>query len=133
VTIATGQLAGRLVGFGAGVGEEHPVGEGMVHQLARQAQGRLVGVDVGHVPELAGLLGQGLDQRGMAMAQGTDGNAASEVDVFAIGLIPDARTLSSHRNERGGGVGRDHHLIEGGALHIGLRSGHRDFSCRSRR
>lgn len=82
VGVAASQLEGRLVGLGAGVGEEHPLGEGGVHQLARQAQGRLVGEDVGNVPDALGLLGERLDQRRMRVAQ-------------EVTAMPPAKSISS--------------------------------------
>ncbi len=129
VGVAASQLEGRLVGLGAGVGEEHPLGEGGVHQLARQAQGRLVGEDVGNVPDALGLLGERLDQRRMRVAQGGHGDAAGEIDQFAAALVPDARSLASHRDEGGGGVVGDHIPVEIGTFYLRMGSGHRCFSC----
>ncbi|MNN16118.1 hypothetical protein D3C81_1292470 [compost metagenome] len=125
VGVAAGQLQRGLVGLGAGVGEEHALGEGGVDQLLRQAQGRLVGEHVGHVPDLVGLLGQRLDQRRMRVAQRVHRDAASEVDQFTAALIPDSGTLTTHRNESGRGIVGDHDLVEVGTLNLRLRSGHR--------
>ncbi|MNM70280.1 hypothetical protein D3C81_819060 [compost metagenome] len=121
---ATGQLESGLVGLGAGVAEERTVGKGGVHQLVGQAQGRLVGEHVGYVPEGVGLLGQGLDQCRVAVAQGVDRDATGKVDQLATRLVPDAGTLASHRNEGRRRIVGDHDLVEIGTLHRGLLNGH---------
>jgi hypothetical protein len=128
---ATGQLEGGLVGFGAGVAEEHALGKGGVDQLVRQAQGRLVGEHVGDVPQLVGLLGQRLDQRRVAVAQYVDRDAAGEVDQLATRLVPDAGTLATHRNEGGRRIVGNHDLVEIGTLHRGLLNGHRSLLKRN--
>src|SRR5690606_22330306 len=99
--IATCQLERRLVGFGAGVTEKGTVGEGRIHQLFRQAQRRLIGEDIGDVPELASLLGQRLHQRRVCMPEHVHGNASGEVDQLSPALIPYSRALAAHRNEGG--------------------------------
>ncbi|MNZ80623.1 hypothetical protein D3C78_992650 [compost metagenome] len=124
VGITAGQFERCLVGLGAGVGEEYALGKGGIHQLPGQAQGRLVGEDVGHVPDLVGLLGERLDQRRVGMAQGVHGDAAGEVDQLATGLVPDSGTLASHRDESGGGIVGNHHLVEIGALDLRMLNGH---------
>ena len=122
---AAGQLEGGLVGLGAGVAEEHALGEGGIDQLVGQAQGRLVGEHVGDVPQGVGLLGQRLDQCRMAVTEGVDGDAAGEVDQLATALIPDSRTQATHRNKGGWGIVGDQILIEIGALHRIVLNGHR--------
>ncbi|MNZ65221.1 hypothetical protein D3C78_834080 [compost metagenome] len=123
----TGQLEGGLVGFGAGVAEEGAVGKGGVDQFMRQAQGRLIGEHVGHVPQLVRLLGQGTDQRRMRVAQYVNGNPAGEVDQLATGLVPDAGTGATHRNECGRRIVGNHYLIEIGALYRSVLNGHRSL------
>ncbi|MNH20925.1 hypothetical protein D3C79_807140 [compost metagenome] len=126
-----GQLERRLVGFGAGVAEERTVGEGRIDQLVRQAQGRLVGEHVGHVPQLVGLLGQGANQRRMGMAKDVNGDAAGEIDQLAARLIPDAGARSTDGNESRRCIIGDHHLVEIGALHRSLLNGHRSLLKRN--
>lgn len=127
----TGQLECGLVGFGTGVAEERTVGKGRVDQLVRQAQGRLVGEHVGHVPQFVGLLGQGANQRRMRMAKHVYGDAAGEIDQLAARLIPHAGARSTDGNESRRRIVGDHHLIEIGALHRSLRSGHRSLLKRN--
>lgn len=119
------ELERGLVGLGAGVAEEHALGEGGIDQLVGQAQGRLVGEHVGDVPQGVGLLGQRLDQCRMAVTEGVDGDAAGEVDQLATALIPDSRTQATHRNKGGRGIVGDQILIEIGALHRIVLNGHR--------
>ncbi|MNY26551.1 hypothetical protein D3C86_1604080 [compost metagenome] len=125
VAIAACQLEGGLVGLGAGVGEEHAVGEGGLGQQLGQAQGRLVGEHVGHVPELLRLFGQRLDQCRVGMAEHVHGDAAGEVHQLATALIPDSAALATHRNEGGRGENGNHQLVKIGALHRRVRNGHR--------
>ncbi|MDT4815155.1 hypothetical protein FQZ97_481770 [compost metagenome] len=125
VGITAGQFERRLVGLGAGVGEEHALGEGGFHQLLGQAQGRFVGEHVGDVPDLARLLGQRPHQRRVRVAQGVHGDAAGEVDQLSTALVPDSRTFATHRNEGGGRVVGHHVLVEIGALHRLVLNGHR--------
>ena len=87
--VAASQLESGFVRFGAGVAEVDLVGEGGGNQLLGQTQGRLVGHDVGEVPQLLALGFQGLDQLGMTVTQTVDGNATGEVDILAPFLIPD--------------------------------------------
>ena len=116
------QLERRLVGLGAGVDEQHTVGKGRRHQLGCQPQGRFVGHDIGHMPELLRLLGQHLDQLRVGMAQRVDRNATGQIDIFPALLIPQARTLAAHRNHIHGGVIGHHVPIEVGATDLhGLR------------
>ncbi|MNO85798.1 hypothetical protein D3C76_771770 [compost metagenome] len=86
----TGQLEGGLVGFSPGVTEEHALGESGIDQLAGQLQGRLVGENVGDVPQLVGLFGQRTDQRRVGMAKDVHGDAAGKVDQLAARLVPDS-------------------------------------------
>ncbi len=120
--VFAGQLERGFVGLGAGIGEEHPFGEGQLAQPASQLQGRFVGQYVTDMPEFLGLFGQYLDQLGMGVAQAGDGDAASEVDVVSSLLIPQAGTFTAHRNDRRRGVVGHHDFIEplagdGGADH----------------
>ena len=95
---ATGQLDGALVGLGAGVGKERlPVRTGGTHLVAalvgsggeQRGEGRgqlaaVLGVEVvARLPELAGLLAQGVDHGGVRVAQARAADAAEKVDVLA--------------------------------------------------
>jgi hypothetical protein len=132
-TDTTGQLERGLVGFGAGVAEERTLGKGRVDQLVCQAQGRLIGEHVGHVPQLVRLLGQGTDQRRVRVAQYVNGNPAGEVDQLATGLVPNAGTGATHRNEGGRRIVGNHYLIEIGAFYRSVLNGHRSLLKRNTR
>ncbi len=88
VGIFTRQLERCLIGLGAGVTEEDPVGEGSIDKHFGQTQDRLIGVAVAGMPELAGLVGQGLHQTRMGMPQRVHGDAAGKIDILFALLIP---------------------------------------------
>ena len=115
IAVATCQLERGFVGLAPGVGEKHALGESLFGQLARQAQRRFVGDHVREVPELVALLGQRGHQLRVAVTQHGHRNAAGEVDVFLVVLIPDSRTLASHRHDGARNVIRNHDFIEGAA------------------
>jgi hypothetical protein len=73
---------------------------------------RSVGEPVRDVPDLARLLLDRLHHRRVAVAERRHGDAAREVDVHAPVLVPDARALAAHRQERRRREARDHHLVE---------------------
>ena len=82
------RLDRALAGLGAGVAEEHGIGEAVGDQPLGQTLLLRDLVEVGDVPELAALLDQRLDQMGMAVAQRRDGDAAGEVEIaVAIGGV----------------------------------------------
>ena len=86
--VAARRLDGAFERLGAGIGEEHLVGEGGVDQpLAEPALPRNL-VEIGDVPELVGLLGQRRDQMRMAVAQRIDGDAAGEIEI-SLALVGD--------------------------------------------
>ena len=86
--IAARGLDGAFERLGAGIGEEHLVGEGRGDQpLGEPAlAGNLV--EVGDVPELAGLLGQRRDEMRVAVAERVDGDAAGEIEI-ALAVVGD--------------------------------------------
>ena len=62
-------LDGGLVGLGARIGEEHDVREGVLDESPGQLLALRDLVEVRGVPELAGLLGQRLDEMRMGVAE----------------------------------------------------------------
>ena len=68
-------------GFGAGVLEEHGVGEAQGAQPVGQPLAFRDAVEIGDVPELLRLLGERLDHVGMRMAEGVDRNAGGKVEI----------------------------------------------------
>ena len=85
VVIAPRQLDGAFAGLGARVAEEHLVGERHLAQPLGQPLLAGDAVEVGAVPELAGLLGERGDQLGMGVAQRVDGDAAAEIQIALAG------------------------------------------------
>ncbi len=99
--IAPRGLDGALDGLGAGVGEEHLVGERQRAQFRRQRLLLGNAKEVGDVPQLAGLLGERGDERGMGVAEGIDGDATGKIEQPASvgGLDPGA--LAARERDRG--------------------------------
>ena len=81
-------------GLGAGIGEEHHVGEG--RRGEPRPEPLLLGdaMQIGDVPELVGLLGERRDQTRMRVPERGDGHAAGEVEIalafrgVEIGAVP---------------------------------------------
>ena len=72
--------------LGAGIGEEHHVGEARRAQPLGQPLGLGDAVEVGDVPELLGLLGERLDQVRMGVAERVDRDAGGEIEIaLAVG------------------------------------------------
>ena len=117
VRVAARELERRLVRFGAGIAEEHALGERRVDETLGEPQRRFVREPVGDVPELSRLLGQRPDERRMAMAERGHRHAAREIDVHPAILVPDARAFAAHRNECRRRVARHHPLVEQLARH----------------
>src|SRR5690606_27748668 len=122
--ITTRQFERRLVGLGARVAEERALSKGRIHQLFRQAQRRLVGEDIGDVPQLTGLLGERLHQCRMGMAQDVHSDTASQVNQLSPALIPYSRTLAAHRNKGSWSESGNDDLVEIGTFYRGVRGGH---------
>ena len=84
--IAPRRLDCGLARLGAGIAEEHLVGERRGDQPLGQPLLPLDAIEVGGVPELAGLLGQRRDEARMRVPKHVDGNARGEVEVaVAVG------------------------------------------------
>lgn len=120
--VMTRQFERRLVGLCAGVGEEHPVGEGGVDQFARQTQRRFIGEDVAGMPQGFALAFERLDQRRVAVSQRRHRDAAGKIDVLFSLLIPDPAAFAAHRHKLGGCINRQDHLVKGAAAHCGFVS-----------
>ena len=94
------ELERRLVRFGPRVAEEHALGERAVDEPLRESQRRLVREPVADVPDLARLLVERADHCRMAMPERGHRDAAREVDIELAVLVPHARALAAHRDER---------------------------------
>jgi hypothetical protein len=78
--VLANELDAALDGFRAGIAEEHRVGERQIDQPLGQLLAVAHPIEVGGVPERGSLLGQGLDQSRVAVAQRVHGDAGREVD-----------------------------------------------------
>jgi len=129
VPVLPGHLDREFSRFGAGIREEHRLGEGRRHE--RFGERLLAGdlVEIGDVPELAGLFRQRLDECGMGMAEHVDGDARPEVEVAlaARGFEPGA--LAGLEGERGAGIGGEDGWYHGSGLSTRTETG-RTFAVR---
>jgi hypothetical protein len=83
--IFAGDLDGALAGFGAGIAEEHAVGERELDQPLSETLLVLDPVEVRGMPELIGLLRQGRDKARMSVAKRIHGDAAGEIQIAVAG------------------------------------------------
>ena len=106
-----GELERGLVGLGAGVAEEDTRVVGPAEE-ADEALGQgdlwLGGEEVGHVAERAELGGDGLDEGGVGVAEGVDGDAAEQVDVLLAVGVPHVRALPAGEGQHGRAEGVHH-------------------------
>ena len=93
---ASGQLERRLIGLSAGVGKKHLIGKSGCNQLVGQTQCRLIGHNVGYMPQAISLLSQRFDHSRMTVPQSIDRNTTSQVNIFSALLVPQARTCATH-------------------------------------
>ena len=105
------ELDRRLVGLGAGVGEEDAIGEGVLaEQLGEVDLLRDVEV-VGDVQQRGGLLAHGPDHLGMAVAERRHRDAAGEVEVLLAIRVPDARRRRPRTSATGIALGEGHQVL----------------------
>jgi hypothetical protein len=79
--IAPRRLDGGFARLGAGIAEEYLVGERRADEPLRQPLLPLDAIEVGRVPELAGLLGQCRDEARVGVPQNVDRDAGSEIEI----------------------------------------------------
>ena len=94
------ELDRALVGFGAAVGEEHPVEARVVDELPRESRARGVPERGARVDERRRLAGERVGDRARAVPQGVHRPALHEVEIPAAGVVPDPRSLAAHEHER---------------------------------
>ena len=99
VAVLACQLQGRLVGFQAGVAEEHIGHARELNQLGGQLL--LVGhvVVIAAVDDLGHLVLQGGHEFGMVMAQGVHGNAGQRIQVLLAIDVPKAAALTTFERD----------------------------------
>ena len=81
VVVAARRLDGAFQRLGAGIGEEHLVGEGGVRQPFTEPRLPRDLVEIGDMPQFGCLLGERGDQVRMAMAERIHGDAAGEIEI----------------------------------------------------
>ena len=99
IVIAPRGLDGGFARLGAGIAEEHLVGERRGDEPLGQPLLPLDAIEVGRVPELAGLLGQRRDEARMRVPQHVDGDAGGEIEVAVAGGRDQPRALAPLEDE----------------------------------
>ena len=116
VMVAARGLDRALDRLGAGIGEEHRVGEGQVDQPLGQRLALRRAVEVGDVHQRRRLLLDRLGQVRVAVAEQVDRDARGEVEIFLAVLAIEVGAFAAHRpdvatringHERRDGHGRD--------------------------
>ena len=106
--IAAGDLDAAFDRLGAGVGEEGVVGEGEVDIALREALLPRHAIHVRCVPELVGLVGKRLDQRGVCMPQRIDRDTGDEIEIGSALVVIETHALASLQHDRSRAVdGKD--------------------------
>jgi hypothetical protein len=118
-------LDGAFHGFGAGIAEEHHVGKARLAQPPGYTLGLRNLVEVGDVPELLRLLGDGGDQMRMRVAERVDGDAGGKIQVTVAVCRNQPSALTPLKGKVDARVGRQQmrcHVKARSARSIKLRS-----------
>lgn len=110
-SIAPRKLECGLIGLGARVRKEDPIGKGKLREVMRESHRGLIGKEIRDVPETLGLLGKCVDQDRVTMPQCVHSNAAGEVDVLGSILIPESRSVAVHGHDGRWGIVGDHDVL----------------------
>jgi hypothetical protein len=81
-------------GLGAAVAQENTVKARDISQPHRQFRGVLMEEEIGCVQKLPALLGKGIADRRMVVAQRTDADTAEKVEVIVAILVAKVHTLT---------------------------------------
>ena len=92
--------------LGAGVGEEHIVGEGLFNQPLRQPLGLRNLEQIRHMPELLRLFGQGVDEMRMAVPKTADRDARAKIEIARPVRRRQPCAVAALEGDRRAGVGR---------------------------
>src|SRR5262245_54319020 len=111
LAVAPRKFDRRFVGFGAAVAEKRAVGERVAAQLAGQLGLRLHVIEIGNVEQLLRLLLDRLDDRGMAVAETVDGNAAKKIEIFFAVGVPNLAASTFDEGDRRASVSFGDELI----------------------
>ena len=106
LAVPAGELDRALVGLGAGVGEEHRAAAAEQRVEARRdLRLPLVEVEVRHVQQRAGLVGDRVGDGRVRVAERRDREAAEEVEVLLALAVPELHALAAHERDREPAVG----------------------------
>ena len=106
ILIAAGDLDGAFHRLGAGIAEEHEVGEGRGAQPLRQPLGLGNLEQVRDVPDLVGLRIERLDEARMRVAQRIDRDAGGEIEIALAVRRDQPNAFAPLESEIGPGIGR---------------------------
>ena len=109
--VNAGQLDGRLVGLGAGVAHEHPVGEAVGHEHLGQLDLRPGVEQVGHMHQGLRLATDGRTHLRVAVAERTDGDTGEKIEILAAVRVPQPAAATAHHGRRKPVVGADENLV----------------------
>ncbi len=101
--------------LGAGIAEENDVGEARLAQPRGDALGLGNLVEVGDVPDLLRLLGDGGDEPRMSMAERVDGDAGAEIEVALAVGGDEPRALAPLKSKIDARIGRQQMRCHGRA------------------
>jgi hypothetical protein len=100
LAVTARELDGALVRLGPGVGEEHPTATAEQAVEARaELRLYLVVIEVGHVQQLAALVGERVSNPGMGMAERHDRQPAEEVEVATSLGVPELCPLTADERD----------------------------------
>jgi hypothetical protein len=105
VAVEADQLEGALVGFRAGIAEEHLVHARQFTQAIGQRLLFAHLVDVGRMDQSPGLFGERRHQTRMGVTQAVDRNACQGVQVFLTLLVDQPGALAMREGHRQAGIG----------------------------
>src|ERR1700677_3292024 len=98
----------RLVGLGAGIGEENEVGEGRIDEAPGKALPLGILVQVRNMPEFRALSRQRFDEVRMGVADRGHGDARAKIEIALPGRRNEPAALASLESDLGRGVSRNH-------------------------
>ena len=98
--ILTGELDLTFVGLGAGVGKQDLVEAAVLNDQLRGLHGGLIVEIVGAVQDRVGALFEALDDRGVAVTQTVDSDAADEVKVLVAVLVKNVGAFAAFNGKR---------------------------------
>jgi hypothetical protein len=107
-----GELEEGFVGFGAGVAEKDLAAEGQAGEAFGEAGLDGIVEEVRAVHQGGGLVLDGGDDGGVAVAGVADGDAGHEVEILLAGVVPDGDAGAAHEGDARRIGGHDELLVE---------------------